>query len=216
MPPEVVIWGGTGQATVVRPIIEEQGSRVVVVIDDTLDLLSPFSDVPIYCGMEGLLSWLGKKNPSGIGFCVAIGNPYGRVRMKLHDSLSDTGFVPISVVHPSAIIASNARIGKGAQIMAGAIIQPEVTIGKQCIINTNASVDHECILEDGVEISPGATLCGAIRVEINAWVGAGAVVLPRLTIGADALVGAGAVVTKSVEPGVRVVGVPARPVERNI
>jgi sugar O-acyltransferase (sialic acid O-acetyltransferase NeuD family) len=208
----MILWGGTGQARVVRPMIEDAGARVVAVIDDTPGLPSPFPDVPVFCGEGGFRQWLaGETRRDDIGFCITIGNPHGRMRLRLHDMLVSMGLEPASVAHSSAVIASNAVIGEGAQILAGAIIQPEAVIGRQCIINTKASVDHECILGDGVEIGPGATLCGAIHVGDGAWVAAGAVVLPRIRIGADAIVGAGAVVTKDVAPGVTVVGVPARP-----
>jgi acetyltransferase-like isoleucine patch superfamily enzyme len=72
-------------------------------------------------------------------------------------------------------------------------------------------VDHEDVLEDGVELAPGATLCGLVTIETGGWVCAGATVLPRIKIGADAIVGAGAVVTRNVPPGVTVVGIPAKP-----
>ncbi len=211
IPPRVVIWGGTGQAKVLRPMIEHYGSKVVAVIDDTPNLPSPFSDVPIWQGQEGFKKWIAQeKDRSKIGFCIAIGNPHGRVRLRLHDLLVKEGLSPVSVVHPSAVIAENAVIGDGAQILAGAIIQPEAVLGRECIINTGASVDHEVILEDGVEIAPGAVLAGLVHVGTGAWVASGAVVLPRLRIGADSIVGAGAVVTTDVPPRTVVVGIPAR------
>lgn len=212
LPPNIILWGGTGQAKVVRPIIEYYGSKVVAVIDDTPGLKSPFPDVEIYCGYEEFKAWIKSQNREELGFCVAIGNPHGRVRLRLHEMLMKEGLSPITIAHPSAWIAENATIGSGTQIMAGAIIAPEVQIGRECIINTNASVDHECVLEDGVEVAPGATLCGDVHVGTNAWVCAGATVLPRIKIGADAIVGAGAVVTQDVPARVTVTGAPAKPI----
>jgi sugar O-acyltransferase (sialic acid O-acetyltransferase NeuD family) len=210
LPSKVILWGGTGQAKVVRPIIEHYGSKVVAVFDDTPNLPPPFPDIPLYLGWAGFQQWiLGIPNRAEIGFCIAIGNPHGRVRIRLHEQLLAEGLQAITIAHPSAQIAPNARIGEGCQLMAGAIVNPEAHLGRQCIINTKASVDHECVLEDGVELAPGATLCGIVRLGINAWVCSGATVLPRITIGADAIVGAGAVVIRDVSPGVTVVGVPA-------
>lgn len=211
-PSKVILWGGTGQAIVVRPIIEASGAKVVAVFDDTPGLRSPFADVPIYQGWESFQHWLKSQDPTTLGFCVAIGNPHGRVRLRLHEQLIRARLAPVSVIHPSAIIAEDALIGAGVQIMAGVVINPRVRVGLQCIINTKASLDHEDVLEDGVEIAPGATLCGSVHVQSGAWVCAGATVLPRIKIGSDAVIGAGAVVTKDVPERTLVVGVPAKPV----
>lgn len=211
MPPRVILWGGTGQAKVVRPIIEHYGSRVVAVFDDTPGLPCPFSDVKLYHGWSGFKNWLQTQERGQLGFCVAIGNPSGRARLGFHARLLAEGLEPVTIAHPTAFIAENATIGVGSQILAGAIVCANARIGRQCIINTRASVDHDDVLEDAVEIAPAATLCGEIRVGLNAWICAGATVLPRLVIGADAIVGAGAVVTRDVPDGVTVVGVPAKP-----
>lgn len=211
-PPELILWGSTGQAKVVRPIIENYGSKVVAVFDDTPNLPPPFPDVPLYVGWGGFQEWIrGYSNRAEIGFCIAIGNPHGRVRVRLHERLIAEGLQAVTLAHPSAQIAPNASIGEGCQLMAGAIINPEARLGRQCIINTKASVDHECVLEDGVELAPGATLCGIVHLGINAWVCASATILPRIKIGADAIVGAGAVVIRDVPEATTVIGVPARP-----
>jgi len=197
---------------VVRPIIEYYGSKVVAVIDDTPNLSSPFRDVEIHRGFEGFKKWIKSRNRKKIGFCVAIGNPHGRVRLRLHDLLVKEGLQPVTLAHPTAWVAKDAVIGSGSQILAGAVVETEAQIGRECIINTNAIVNHDDVLEDGVEISPGGNLCGLIHVGINAWICAGATVLPRIRIGDDAVVGAGALVTKDVPAGATVVGIPAKAV----
>lgn len=211
VPPRVILFGGTGQAKVLRPIIEANGGEVVAVFDDTPGLRSPFRDVPIYQGYAAFEEWVRTQDRATLGFCVAIGNPHGLVRVKLHDRFVADGISPVTLVHSTAFIDRDVEIGLGCQIMAGAIVCTESRIGRQCIINTKASVDHEGLLEDGCEVAPGATLCGIVHMKEGAWVCAGATVLPRLTIGAGAIVGAGAVVTKDVADGVTVIGIPAGP-----
>jgi len=207
-PSRVILWGGTGQAKVVRPIIEAQGARVIAVFDRTERLQPPFDDVPLLHDST-FDEWRALVDGE-LGFSVTIGNPHGRARLAIAERLKASGLVPVSAVHHTAWIAESATIGEGCQILAGAIVAVEAKIGRHCIINTRASVDHECVLEDGTEIGPGAILTGVVRVETGAWVAAGATVLPRLTIGADAIVGAGAVVTRDVPPSMTVIGVPAR------
>jgi sugar O-acyltransferase (sialic acid O-acetyltransferase NeuD family) len=210
LPSEIILWGGTGQAKVVRPIIEYYGSKVVAIFDDTPNLAPPFPDVPLYLGWGGFREWIRDyPHDAEIGFCITIGNPHGRVRIRFHDQLKAEGLKAVTIVHPGAQIAPNASVGEGCQLMAGAIVNPEARLGRQCIINTKASVDHECVLSDGVEIGPGATLCGSVFVGTNVWVCAGATVLPRLKIGEDAIVGAGSVVIRDVPSNITIVGVPA-------
>ena len=209
IPPEIILYGGTGQAKVVRPIIEFYGSKVVAVFDDTDGLLPPFDDIALYRGFHSLLEWIKGKKLNKTGFCITIGNPHGKARMKLHNDLVKLGLTPATVVHHTAFLADNCSIGDGSQIMAGVIIMPEVKIGKQCIINTKSSIDHECVLEDACEVAPGATLCGCVHMKFNSWVCAGATVLPRITLGENSIVGAGSLVREDVPDNTTIVGVPA-------
>ena len=120
-PSEIIFYGGTGQAKVVRPIVEYYGSKLVAVFDDTPNLEKPFQDVPLYLGSE-LEEWIKNRKELELGFCVTIGNPHGRARIKLHRELEGEGLSPITLAHPTAFISKNAKIGFGSQIMAGSII----------------------------------------------------------------------------------------------
>jgi len=210
LPEEVVIWGALGQVLLTRDVIELNGSKVIAVFAEDDKHKAPFPDVPLYFGWEQFESWIRDKDPSRIGFSLSI-NMDGRKRLAYHEKLTAKGLKPVTLIHPSAVIAGDAQIGEGSQIMAGVVIGPRARIGKQCIVNTRAGIDHETVLEDGAEISPGATLCGLIRVGTCSWIAAGATVLPMVRIGENAVVGAGSVVNKDVPAGTTVVGIPARP-----
>lgn len=106
-----------------------------------------------------------------------------------------------AVVHYSAVVASSVLPADGAQVMAGAIIQPGAQIGRNVLINSRALVEHDCLVGDHSHIAPGAVLCGGVVVEEEVHVGAGAIVLGGIRLGAGSVVAAGATVTKNVEAG---------------
>lgn len=235
---KVLLWGGTGQAKIVRPILEQQGYEVSVVIDDTPNLQSPFPDVEIKQGEHGFFEYMKSltqkdrnfftsiRGEEGLYmaenqelyFVVTIGNDktgkHARARRAISEFLIKHGLKPISVIHPTAFIDKNVKLGIGVQILAGAKVMVNATIGDWCIINTNASVDHDCILGEGVEVAPHGALNGEIRVGENSFIGSNAVILPKTKIGSCSVVGAGSVVVKDVVDGIVVVGNPARPLCR--
>lgn len=211
----LVMWGASDQCRVNYPILRQLGCQIEALIDDTPDKRSPFEGVPIYFGEQGLDTFLQASKISSLGFVVAIGNPYGHVRTKLHYLMKGKGLTPISFADPTALICNTVTYGEGLQVMASAIVHNDVEIGIQCIINTRALVEHDCILKDGVEIGPGAVLCGRVSVGENSWIGANATVRPRVIIGDNTIIGAGAVVVTDIPGNVVAVGVPARVIREN-
>jgi len=211
LPPKVFLWGAIGQVKLLRPVVEHYGSKMIAVFDDRPELRAPYDDVPIYYGWDKFLNWLNEQDRSELGFCIGVGAPRGRFRLELHEKLKNLNLPPVTAVHPSVIIADDAIIGEGSQIMAGSIIGPTANLGTSCIINAKVSVDHDNIIGAGAEISPGATLCGVVTVGENTWIGAGATVLPGIKIGSDAIVGAGSLVTREVPDNTTVIGIPAKP-----
>ena len=210
IPHRIVLWGAVGQARLIGEVIKQRGSEIAAVVEENEAFPSPYPDLPLFRNWTQFEEWLKAQEISDLGFSLGL-NSNGQGRLELHEKLVNLGMQPVTLVHPSAIIASDAEIGEGSQIMAGVIVGPKATIGRQCIVNTKASVDHDNVIEDGAEISPGATLCGMVKVGSCAWIAAGATVLPLVQIGANAIVGAGAVVNKNVPENITVVGVPARP-----
>lgn len=206
----VIFWGATGQAKVLREALQPQGIELIAIFDNR-EIPSPFTEVPIFHGETGFMAWLSQRGSAEQAFsCVAIGGVHGQDRLERMLWLQNNGFPPLTVIHPSAFIATDAHVGDGCQILAMSAICSTAKLGRSVIVNTKASIDHDCIIADGVHIGPGATLAGEVVVESCAFIGAGAIILPRIHIGANAVVGAGAVVTKDIAAFATVTGIPAR------
>jgi sugar O-acyltransferase (sialic acid O-acetyltransferase NeuD family) len=123
----------------------------------------------------------------------------------------DEGFdVPVSLIDPSAVVASTVTVKHGAYVNAGAVVGANTTVGGFSNINRSASIGHDNSLGFAVSIGPGAVLTSGITVGAVASIGAGAVILPGITIGRRAVVGAGAVVLRDVADFEVVVGNPSR------
>lgn len=121
----------------------------------------------------------------------------------------------LDFVHPTALVDPSARMGTGAQVLAGAILQPGCTLGRNILINTGAVLEHDVWIGDHVHVAPRACLCGGVELGNLVHVGAGAIVLQGVTVGDEAVIGAGAVVIRSVPAGATVVGNPARILRRS-
>src|SRR5262245_56437189 len=114
---EVIIWGATGQAKVVRPILEAASYCVAGLFDNDTSRVSPFADVPIIGDWTAFLRW--QETAERCSFVVAVGGERrGHDRVRISRELDDFGFVPAELVHQRSWVAASARLGKGCQIMA--------------------------------------------------------------------------------------------------
>ena len=206
MSEEVYVLGAGGHGRVVLDTLLANGIQVTGVLDANAKLLGEVLGVPILGGDEYLDNVSIAKTflVNGLG-----ANPKTFRRQNIFTIMKTRGFTFKSLKDPSAIVSSTVKMGEGCQIMAGAVVQAEVTLEENVVINTRASIDHNCIIGSHAFIAPGVTLCGNVRVAPSAFIGAGAVVIPDIHIGQNATVGAGAVVTKSVPDGWVVAGNPA-------
>ncbi|MDP9418712.1 MAG: N-acetyltransferase [Actinomycetota bacterium] len=126
-----------------------------------------------------------------------------------------------------ALVREGNLLGEGASVGSGAHLEPGNRVGERSRIHSGAFL-ASAVVGDRVFVGPRVVFTDDLhppcprydeckrgaRVEDEASVGAGAVLLPGVTVGAGALVGAAAVVTRSVAPGMVVVGSPARPIGR--
>lgn len=150
--------------------------------------------------------------PRPCQFTVAIGN--GAIRETLRQSLSTSGLREATLIHPSAVVGADVEMAGGV-VCAGSVITTNVHLGHSTQINLNCTLGHDVTLGAGVTTSPGVNISGNVTVGAMATIHTNAAILPGITIGAKAIVGAGAVVVNDIDPGITVVGIPAKPLLRN-
>lgn len=203
----LIILGGGGHAKVVLDSVEASGHEVVGFLDQNLDLKHLFD-----------VKQLGDADPFNFTLYspseVLLVNGFGSIgesmlRATQYKNWKKNGFKFLTVRHPSAIIAKDVTLDEGAQIMAGAVVQPGVKVGENTIINTCAAIDHDCTIGAHVHIATGASISGNVTVHDEAHIGTGATIIQGIQIGQGSVVGAGSVVVRNVIEHTRVMGVPA-------
>lgn len=205
MKPRLLIVGAGGHGRVVADIAVATGRwGNIAFADDCYPAQSKLQNIPILTTVDLAQSLF----PRFSNVIVAIGD--NKVRLRLSERFEKQGFSLVTIVHPSAVVASDVQLGKGTVIFANAVVNVGANVGNACIVNTGATVDHDCILDDGVHISPGSSLGGHVKVGKCSWFGIGSCAIQQVSVGEHTVIGAGAAVVSDIGSNVTAVGVPAK------
>ena len=214
MPVPYILLGCGGHAKVLLEIAQLSGYPVPVAVLDADPALwgTQLEGVPVAGGDDRMKEFL----LQGVShFVVGLGGVKdNRPRQRLYETAVTTGFVPLTLTHPSAAFSKTAYSGPGLQQLPLSVVNAGVRLGANVLINSGAIVEHDCLVGDHVHVATGAKIASTVKIGIGAHIGIGAVVKQCLRIGNHAVVGAGAVVVEDVPDETIVVGVPARMINK--
>jgi UDP-perosamine 4-acetyltransferase len=199
-----VMVGSGGHARVLQEVLALQGIALHGFIAP--NSTSRLADIP----------WLGTDTdlPQLDSAQIVLVNGVGSVsapllRRSVFEKAIQEGFAFASVVDANASIRASCTLAAGVQVLSGAILGSDVTIGEDSIVNSGAIVEHGTRVGAHTHISPGATIAGEVQIGDCSHIGLGATVIQGVSIGSHCTIGAGAVVIHDVEDGFLAVGVPA-------
>jgi sugar O-acyltransferase (sialic acid O-acetyltransferase NeuD family) len=205
----VLVFGASGHAMVILDMLHQSGGY------DVIGLLDDYKPVGTEClgrrviGTSRDLSLL-QEQYTDPGMIVAVGDNWQRARIVDEILRVSPRMNFVTLIHPSAQIGLEVRLGPGTVIMAGAVVNPGSRVGPFCIVNTRASLDHESTMDEFASLGPAATTGGNVHVGAYSNIGIGATVLPMVSVGRHTVLGAGSVAVKSIPDEVVAYGVPAR------
>lgn len=123
------------------------------------------------------------------------------------------GGVFVNIIHPSANIASSAKLGVGIVVGAFTTISINTTICDYALIQDHCNIGHDGVVEEGTHLYIGVKLCGRNRIGQNSSIFTASIIYPDVKVGTGCTVGAGSVVSRKVKDGDTVLGNPAKKLE---
>lgn len=211
MTKRVAILGGHGDGLVAAQVISDMAAagQDIELVGFLNDHNPPGSHIGAYPVLGETSDW--RELPSDVFFHFALLS-VGKMqqRVELIRGFNIPAERMISLIHPSAQIASDCVVGAGVLICAYAVLQPGVRTGQGCSIRAGANLGHDVQLDDFVYVGPNTTLCGYAKADCGAYVAPNAVVRDRTDVGAFAVLAAGSVAYKSLPASSTWIGNPAR------
>lgn len=141
-------------------------------------------------------------------FVCALGEV--KYKIKYAQMILDKGGEFITLIHKTAYVSKNVKIGKGCIILADVRIQCDASVGNFVTIQPKAILGHDSVVEDWCMINALADCGGFSHMEEGATLHTCSFLLPKKRIGAYAVVGACSLAARNVKPGTVVLGVPAK------
>ncbi len=203
----IIIGAGT-YGEVYLAYLQEAGIEVIGFVDDNPTLQKKLiRGIPVLGTINDLEVIKVTCNAQAV-YCP-IGN--NRLRVQFLEFAKSLGYATPNFIHPSAIIHSSVKIGRGVYILLGVKVMPYTIIDDYVMISMNALIAHHSHLHRGTFISTGVNFGASIEAKDNAYIGIGSTVMTGLHIlGENCTIGAGAVVIRDVPDNAVMAGVPAK------
>ncbi|GGW64382.1 sugar O-acyltransferase (sialic acid O-acetyltransferase NeuD family) [Winogradskyella epiphytica] len=193
----ILIYGASGHAKMIIDIVQKNNNYT---IKGFIDSYKPIGKVikgyKILGCLEQLPALVEELDINAV--VVAVGDNFTRHRAynKIKNLVPHVKFA--SIIHPSAILASDVKIEEGTVIMANVIINANAKVGKLCILNSASSLGHDSTMSDFSSLASRATIAGNVQIGFCSAICLSVTVIQNIKIGNNTVIGAGSLVIRSI------------------
>lgn len=171
-------------------------------IDDNTDALNGFSNYPPI--IDTISAYQPRENDV---FICSIG---GVSRKQCITAILERGGKFLTLIHKTARIGSNVRLGIGNMVGAFTTIAADAEIGDYNFIQSYTIIGHDVSIGDWNRIDSHVMCIGGIKIGNENMIHTSAVLNHNVEVGNNAHIGACSFVTRYVESNTTVFGNPAR------
>jgi sugar O-acyltransferase (sialic acid O-acetyltransferase NeuD family) len=200
---DIIIVGAGGHAVSVTNVALSCGINVVAYVDNN-KAGSKVLDIPVITKQQCIDTY------KTANFAIAIGD--NSVRERVYNDykleLPNCEFPPL--IHQTAVIGINSKVGDGTVIMPQTNIGPNSKVGVFCILNTSSSIDHDCDMQSFSSIAPRVVTGGNVNIGVRSALSIGATVKHGIVIGDDVVIGANSYVNKPFDSNLVAYGTPCK------
>jgi len=155
--------------------------------------------------IESIINYLPEENDR---FLIAIGEI--QKKKELVTILKSKNAVFQKLIHPTAKVAKNTRIGEGVIICPFCLVSDHVVLDNFTMMNIYSSCGHDVNVGKYCILSPYYTINGFGIVEDEVFLGTHSTVIPGKKVGHNSKVSANSVVMRNVPSNKMVFGVPGK------
>lgn len=171
-------------------------------IDDNIHALDEFENYPPVIGTISTYT----PNKEEVFVC-SIG---GHSRRECIERMLEKGAEFITLIHKTARIGTNVRMGKGTLVGTYTTIAADAKLGDFNFIQSLTIIGHDCKIGSWNRIDSQVMMVGATTIGDNNMIHTGAMINHNVHIGDDCTIGACSFVTMDVDSGSTLFSAPAR------
>ncbi|PTD99364.1 NeuD/PglB/VioB family sugar acetyltransferase [Pandoraea apista] len=178
---------------------------VVGVVDDNPDCLARYN-----YGVPHIGTTAEYVPTDEVEVVLSVGRPKSRVVLSgmLLARNPQTRFA--TIIHPSAVIAASAQLGKGLIVCPHALISADAKVGDFVTVNACSSIGHDATVGDFCTLSAHVDLMGFSTLGSQSFAGSGARVMPSVVVGNECTLGAGSTAMRRLPDGMTLYAPPSK------